>query len=76
MKMYRTLNGLQSDIRKSNNIPNDFILMGNYYKQVYYDYNGKLISWNSITSDDTLDMITDNRYKNGWKDCVLELYKK
>jgi len=74
MKMYRTLNGLQKDIRKSKDIPYHFILMGNYYTQSYYDYEGKVVSWNSVTSDDIVSMYTTDRYKNGWKKCILEFY--
>jgi hypothetical protein len=74
MKMYKTISGLQRDIRKNTeSLPYEFILMGNLYRQCYYDGSGNVISWNSITDDSMVDMVTENRYKYGWKDCILSI---
>ena len=68
---FRTLTGIEREIRKAKSFPWKITYNGVVYTKDEYDDEGRCITYGNLRLGMGICIYTNDRYKYGWKDAVV-----
>jgi hypothetical protein len=72
---YKTVEDMQKDIREHGKCE-DYVAVDNVlYTMEEYDNDGQYIDYHNTRTGNTIKVSTENRYKLGYKDAVVDMYE-
>jgi hypothetical protein len=72
---FENAEAFQAFLREGNHLKYDYVIVdGILYTMHEYDMAGKSVTWANLKHRKLMEVITSDRYNNGYKDAEVEIY--